>query len=216
MSSFSLVTQATYKTIEYALYKGTSLIEQNELIKTQACSLLMQQLNDLLHKHSLSWPDISYIGVNQGPAPFTTLRALITTINGISFATGIPLRGVDGLRAFAQEQKTESITAVLLNAFAGDVYYALQEGDTITTGWGDGKEYLESLAKKYPHQRVTFVGNAVPLLQETITHFFDNRALIKEPLPEYVSLQTIAQISADTKKEASHVTPLYLKIQEYK
>src|SRR3989338_3322087 len=114
--SFFLKLQATYDSIEFALCSNPSIrfahakhsgraeiIKKQFVIKTEACKLLMLKLNELLTSEQKQWSDISFIVVNQGPAPFTTLRALIATVNGISFATRIPLVGVDGLLTFAME-----------------------------------------------------------------------------------------------------------------
>src|SRR3989338_1529451 len=116
--SYFLALQATYHSLEYALYDGMRLIQKKSLIKTQASSLLMCELNQLLSDHNCTWHDIQFLAVNQGPAPFTTLRALIATVNGISFATHKPLIGIDGLAAFAHEYKSDAVTLNILNAFS--------------------------------------------------------------------------------------------------
>ena len=213
---YSLISQATYQEIQFALYKNEKLIKQCSLIKTEASSLLMDQLNKLLQKYNLTWENIELIGVNQGPAPFTTLRALITTMNGIGFATNIPLVGVDGLTTFIKEQQTKNVTVVLLNAFSQDVYFAIQDGNSIKTGWDNGQKFLEQLKANYPKQAITFVGNGVPLHQEQITQLFAENEQITIPCPEYVSLQTVAQESFKQKIKVPQLTPLYLKTQNYK
>lgn len=68
------------------------ILEKSFLIKTETCRL-MHEFNQLLARHTLDWSNISLIGASQGPAPFTTLRALITTLNGISFAKNTHDRG---------------------------------------------------------------------------------------------------------------------------
>jgi tRNA threonylcarbamoyladenosine biosynthesis protein TsaB len=216
MASYSLITQATYQEIQFALYKNEELLQQGSIKKTEASSLLMDQLNKLLKKHSVNWNNIDYIGVNQGPAPFTTLRALITTVNGIGFATKIGLVGVDGLTSFVTEQHKKALTVVLLNAFAQDVYFAVQNDASIKTGWANGQEFLEQLKADHPNQTITFVGNGVPLHRQAITELFGDNTQIAQKCPEYVSLQTIAQQCFGQDIKVPHLTPLYLKTHKYK
>lgn len=213
----SLILQATYEDIQFALYKNEELLEQSSLVKTQASSLLMSELNKLLHKQALSWTDLAFIGVNQGPAPFTTLRALISTVNGISFSTGVPLVGVDGLTCFVNEYHKEGVTVVMLNAFAGDVYFATKKGQDMCTGWANGKAFVEELQNNFPEDTLTFVGNAVSLYQEEIEALLGEKATIPKPCPAFVSLNTIAENSFNIgNKKVPRLTPLYLKTQQYK
>jgi len=220
MTFHYITLQSTYHTVECALFSDTELLKNITINKHEASRFLMSRLHELLEEHSLTWKNITFLGVNQGPAPFTTLRALITTVNGISFSRHIPLVGVDGLRSFLYEQHKNGITIVLQNAFAQDVYFAEQEKELVKTGWANGTEYLEELAKNYPTETIKFVGNGVPLLQKEITELFSNRAEIAEHCPEVVQLTTVAELAKqlwlNEKKGAPHLTPLYLKTQEYK
>ncbi len=216
MNIYSLAFQATYHGIDYALYNNALLVKDCFLSKNQACSLLMADLNTLLETEKITWHDITFIGASQGPAPFTTLRALIASINGISFATKIPLVGVDGLQAFLlQEHHTNSISVVLLNAFGNDVYFGIQKEKDSSTGYANGKTFLENLAATYPHETVHFAGNGITLWHTTITEFFSSRAVIASDAPEIVSLETVfkvANIEWSAKESGTnHLTPLYLK-----
>lgn len=220
MTFHYLTLQATYHTVECALFSNTESLKAISIDKYEASRFLMIRLNELLKAHSLKWQNITFLGVNQGPAPFTTLRALITTVNGISFSKHIPLVGVDGLRGFLHEQHKKDITVVLQNAFSQDVYFAEQENDVVKTGWANGTEYLNELTETYPTQTITFIGNAVSLFQKEIRELFKERALIANKCPEVVQLTTVAQLAKqlwlNEKKGAPHLTPLYLKTQEYK
>lgn len=216
----SLILQATYHTIEYGLYQNTTCLFKDAVIKTQASSLLMLKLKELIDSNNLSWNSLAFIGINQGPAPFTTLRALIATVNGISFATNVPLVGIDGLVSFATEQAEKHVTVVLLNAFAKDVYYALKDGDTIKTGWANGICYLQQLRHEYGNDIITFAGNGAELFKDEIVNLFGQSAQFHEPIPEFVTLETVAHDCLQKFKTnadlTQHLTPLYLKTQSYK
>ncbi len=228
---FFISTQATYESIEYALCSNISsvmsIIDQRTLSKMQASSLLMQKLNELLADHMLTWSHIEKLVVNCGPAPFTTLRALIATVNGISFATHIPLVGIDGLKAFAFENSDAPISIVLLNAFTGDVYFAINDHDKLTSyGWQNGITLLQTIKATYSDNdgdKITFKGNGVDQLRSIIKELFEDRAMILSPNPSMASLATITNYhkaelaEQETNTENSfHLSPLYLKTIEYK
>ncbi len=50
----------------------------------------------------LRFLDLAFIAAHQGPAPFTTLRVCLTTVNGFAFATGMPLIGINGLQELVE------------------------------------------------------------------------------------------------------------------
>jgi tRNA threonylcarbamoyladenosine biosynthesis protein TsaB len=94
---YSLGLQATYTHSDVGIFKDGNLILSATKDKTLASRELIPLCAALLMEVEKSLSDISYIAINQGPAPFTTLRTVITTVNGIAYATNIPLIGIDGL-----------------------------------------------------------------------------------------------------------------------
>lgn len=125
MASF-LAINSTYQHVQIALYNDDSLIAQHQEHKYRASKNLIPLIDSLLLGNNLKLADINFICINKGPGPFTTLRTVITTINGISFAAGTPLIGINCLDAFLQEYKNPDYphTVILLNAFGQDVYFA--------------------------------------------------------------------------------------------
>ena len=219
MNNFSLVLQATYTCVEYALYNNQELLIKQSLIKTSVCTDLMFNLCALLNNHNIAWAGIKHIIVNQGPAPFTTLRGLIATVNGISFAQKIPIIAVDGLDAFTQEvANTHDRFLILLNAFAGDFYYSLhteteKKGCATITVLNDFISHYSSVEKP-----LFITGNGLSLLQNQLEATYNNH-IICDTTKEYVKLETIAQcgFQAIYKKELTtfYVSPLYLKTVSY-
>lgn len=216
MDRYSLIAQATYQGIQYALYQEKKILEKSFLIKTETCRL-MHEFNQLLARHTLDWSNISLIGASQGPAPFTTLRALITTLNGISFAKKIPMTGVDGLTTFYQEQQTlcpDKNVVIILNAFGNDVYYALKKNDALKTGWHNSTEFLHELTKDKTTKNYCFKGNGALLHQNLIMQLF--ASFNPQQCPEHPTLESIALECFKKEKVVSQLTPLYLKTQNFK
>lgn len=109
--SYYLVLQSTYDLIEIGLGADHTLLDQVSLNKMDANRNLILEINSLLLKHNLTLEQLSFIATNLGPAPFTSLRVVIVTANGLAFATGIPLIGVNGLQAFVTEFSANQSTS---------------------------------------------------------------------------------------------------------
>lgn len=219
---YSLILQSDYNNVSAALCKDGSILKTSIDTKHNASKNIVTQMNTLLQTHDLTWEDLSFIGLNQGPAPFTTLRVIITTANGLNFAHKLSLVGVDGIKTFLNEQKhSTTVTVVLLNAFAKDLYFGIKE-DTkiISTGWENHKVLFESLQKDYPNTPITFVGNGIPLFEKELKEVFGDYAQIPDPVPNYCSFESVVTQAYEQweSKENVHdmLLPLYLKTLQYK
>ncbi|MCF7900071.1 tRNA (adenosine(37)-N6)-threonylcarbamoyltransferase complex dimerization subunit type 1 TsaB [Candidatus Babeliales bacterium] len=200
-----LILQATYENVQFSLYNDLTLIESGFVDKMEASSLLMSRLCALLQKHALTFSHLAFIGASQGPAPFTTLRSMIATLNGIGFATKVPLVGCDGLEVFVKAHHTKNKTVALLNAFSGDIYYALYDGKTVQTGWEKPDTYIACLSHTFAHETFTFIGNAVPE--------------DKKQGPDFPTLENIATACYEKYKKndlTTQLLPLHMKVMDYK
>lgn len=215
-----LILQATYDAIELGLYQGTEELESESVNKMQASSLLMSIICTLLKKHALTFNHLSFIGASLGPAPFTTLRTLIATINGIGFATKTPLIGSDGLEVCVKNYHTSDITVGLFNAFSGDSYYGFYDGKNYNSGSQNTEKYITTLAQKFPNTKIHFIGNGVSLVQETIKKLFKDNAIIKEEAPVIACLSDIAKICSEEYQKnnegKAQLVPLHIKTMNYK
>ena len=211
--------QSTYQFVECALYNENKQIACISIEKKDAGSALIPRLDQLLENHKVSVNDVSFFAVNQGPAPFTTLRVVISTANGISFATGIPLIGIDGLDALlAQVYDPECLpTVVILDAFAHDVYFAIQDKETISKGCMPINDFLDDLKNRYPAHVIRFVGNGCSVFKNEIKEILGDKAFISESPIDVCSLEYISSIALERYQNKenliSQVVPLYLKRQ---
>jgi tRNA threonylcarbamoyladenosine biosynthesis protein TsaB len=208
-----LIVQSTYEAVEIALVKGLSCSAPIVIGKHESSAQLIPHIQQLLFDNQTELTDLSFIGVNQGPGPFTTLRVVLATVNGLNFATGIPLVGVDGLHAMlAKHSDKDGITVALFNGFGGDAYFGINTYGTITTGWKNVEQLLYELqAQQKP---ITFVGSGVQLFEQQIRAIVGTHAHIPDPLPRAPDIATVGhlaltQFHAGLRSE--QLQPLYLK-----
>jgi tRNA threonylcarbamoyl adenosine modification protein YeaZ len=217
-ASYFIAIQATYEGINLALCKVDTVLEQLFISKFDASRLVLVVLEQLLRNQGITLAVVEFIVVNRGPGPFTTLRTVLATVNGLAFASGTPLVGVDGILTLAAAYQKErgGIVVALLNAFNQDVYYAIAQQDTIIeVGCKNGLVLMQQLSVQFSDSAITFVGNGVQLVQAEIKGTFGSRAILVPPTVHTASIEQIAAQGVQQWRDKQNVEaclmPLYLK-----
>lgn len=213
---YYLAIQNNYNEVQLALMHGTIPTISDSISKLKASKELIERLNTLLESQKITLSNLSFIAANCGPGPFTTLRVVITTVNGLAYASTIPLIGINALEAAAREWHDDAypVTAILFNAFGNDVYTLISKGNQqLLYGVYSIGELLNQL-KNMP-DTIRFLGNGTMLHQDLIQKELGQKAYIPKDNPGYCSLKAIAQIGYDKwkseKSGASELMPVYLK-----
>ena len=207
-----LIAQSTYDEIQVGLFSDSQQLDQQTVSKFDACKQLISTIQALLNRNNTDIAHLSFIGINLGPAPFNSLRILISTINGIAFAAHVPLAGVDGLKALYASSRAPQ-TVVLLNAFNQEVYYAYKKQADLALGVAHIDEIIPALMLYLPHGSITCLGNGAVMFKKQIFAAFGQRAFIPEPTNTLL-LATLAQICSNKfnqNEQIQYATPLYLK-----
>ena len=210
-----LTVHARYKDVQWGLFDEDRLLISTSDDSKKMNKQFIERLDKTLNKCKSSLRDLSFIAVHQGPAPFTTLRVCLSTVNGIGFATGLPLVGINGLEALLKEHaNNKGITVALLNAFGHDVYYGIHDPSTgiYSLGYAPAEKFLQELRDQFNTREVTFLGNACPLYQDSIHRLFGQHA--QTETIEMVSLERIASqalLKWKNKEFEKQVMPVYLK-----
>jgi len=216
---YSLGLQATYTHCDVGIFQDGKLILSAEKDKTLASRELLPLCSALLMEVEKSLNDISYIAINQGPAPFTTLRTVITTANGLAYATKIPLVGSDGLALLLDEslqryKSTQQTPVVVLHAFGNDVYCGYQQPDNaFFFGCVSLQECIEQLNKQ-SSQNYVLVGNGATMHRDLFKESLGDRIVIPEIVQTYASITALGEHAWQqwqAKKIHVQVQPLYLK-----
>jgi len=217
-----LTIQTTYQDIQIALCKANVITDVVIIDKMNATKQLVSTLDALLNAHHCSLRDLTFIAANAGPGPFTTLRTVLANVNGLRYATNIPLVGLHGLAAFADEHKDPQwpCSVYLFNAFAKDVYYALDYQGTVATMHYQNIYRLLDELQMHTIYPIRFLGNGATLYQNLISERFGSNAFIPAEAPLFCSMKHLALRSLQQwqlqQYQSSPLMPLYLKNHEVK
>jgi len=220
--TYFLVIASDYERVSFALYQGQKQIELYSDHKHTISKNLIVLLDKLLSAHDLTISDMKFIAVNQGPGPFTTLRTIIASVNGISFAIHIPLIGVNSLVALLKENTCADwpITIALFNAFNNDVYFGIACEQNIEIGYENIELFLTKLKKQFLGQPIRFIGSGVELYKKELHKILGSQAVIPEDNPLHASTGQIAKMALikwhEQKDLSYQLQPIYLKEQKFK
>ncbi len=217
--SYIITIQYPYQHLEMNIAYNSYILETVIIPKMQAVGLIIPTMQQLLKNHNLALSDLACIGINTGPGPFNTLRAIVATANGIAFAQKIPLVACNGLELLLQENKTEKQVAIL-DAFGTDVYYAIKSiqpshkamADTAgQQGYISINDLITMLNTSHQNQPLSFIGNGSIKHQDYIMQHFMGSAKFNESLL-FATATTLAHVTY--KKFSEHLTeteifPLY-------
>lgn len=213
-----LVLHSTYNTVEVALCSDGLIVDATSIDKYEASGQLLVALAALCTRQNITSHQIEFIVAQAGPGPFTTLRAVLATANGLATALGIKLVAIDGLRALLDEYHDHAypVTMALLNAYSNDLYYTLDNHGHVTTGIIYGFDSLrQTLQQLDAHSTIRVIGNGVPLHEPLIRDVCGSRVYISNPNPETCSAQIVAskgyQKWCAGEDVSDQVAPLYLK-----
>jgi tRNA threonylcarbamoyl adenosine modification protein YeaZ len=216
-----LAINGTYTTIEIALVQDKKTISAS-ISHHHASTQLLPAIAQVCVSQNVLFHELTAIAVNVGPAPFTTLRSIISTINGAVYATQTPLIAVSGIEAFVREhiQKEYTHTVALLNAFCNEVYVAEydQTDNVITTKCYSINYWIEQhmlFLQKNPHARVKYIGNGCVTYQKELAEQFGMHTIASENIPLVPSVAAISMSATKQWTEQQGIveqcSPLYLK-----
>ena len=214
-----LAIQSTYDSFEIGFFINNELCDSIRDDKWHTSSLLIPYIEQLMTRHAVTLNDISFITVNCGPAPFSSLRSLLATVNGLHYATKIPLISLDGLKATFSEfyDPVYENTVTLLNAFNNELYYLVAHKEKIIReGYKDALSLFNELHETIPSfEFIHFFGNGTALHKEQIEKIFGSYAVVNHPIPQMCSLGFLGYLGLAAFKsneyEGGYLKPLHLK-----
>jgi tRNA threonylcarbamoyladenosine biosynthesis protein TsaB len=200
---------------------GEILVETKFSVKVTYSEILLLCIDQALKNISLKIEDLDGFAISIGPGSFTGLRIGLSTLKGLSFATGKPLASVPSLDALAYlSLYCQYPVVTMLDAKKNQVYAAIYE-----TKDGEVKresDYLvtdvEDLVKRIS-QKSLFVGPGAKLYQKKLIEFLGERAYFSLGEKSLPSGATVAFLGSQKLilgqfEEIADLEPLYLRKSE--
>ena len=215
-----LALESSAKAASAALVRDGHLVAQASQCSGLTHSrTLLPMAEDLLKNAELKLADVDLFAVAQGPGSFTGVRIGVSTVKGLSWASGKPCTGVSTLEAMAWHGLAAGgLVCPVMDARRGQVYNALfeirdgrpcrlREDRAISLeGWaGDARRFAAPLF---------LVGDGTALTQAYFSaHGLDCRAAPENLL--WQSAWGVAMAALDKKAgSADELLPVYLRLSQ--
>ena len=141
---------------------------------------LPAELLDFLARHGATLNDVTHLAVIAGPGSFTGLRVGIATVQGLAFASNLPVIAVPTLDACASgwldSGRRAEVFAACLDGHRGEVFLAAFDLHDAAT-FDAARVLVEPIAAPAPLAAATLAraarGRAVTLVGEAVDHHLD-------------------------------------------
>ncbi len=204
------------------LDETAGLIAETRLnVKTTHSERLMTAVNNTLMQSELTLDEIDVFAVAIGPGSFTGLRIGLSTVKGLSYATGKPVVTVPTLDAFAWNFPCCSYpVCLMLDARRGEVYTAVYRWDD--TAFRTVMECVSARPETVLEQlsgKIFFAGEGVILYREKIISIMKDRAVFAAfdkmvPSPAAVASLGIEKAVRGEYALLSDAVPFYVRKSE--
>jgi tRNA threonylcarbamoyl adenosine modification protein YeaZ len=213
-----LILQTTYDTIQIGLFSGTQLLGFVIEDKHHVSAQLLTSLDALLKAHGHTVASIDSIAATCGPAPFTSLRTVLTCVNALAYVRHIPLIALDGIQLLLTEYHNQQYpyTVALFNAFNKELYYGLYSPDGhLHTGYAPYQDIIQLIDRTFSSAgTIRCIGNGVALYADELKQQLGSRVYIPDTIPTINTLQFLGDFVActdRTQQVVEQLFPMFLK-----
>lgn len=219
---FILGIETSTKTGSVAVVTESGVLAQYSLnIEVTHSERLMSTVDRVLKDTGIPIENMDGFAVALGPGSFTGLRIGLSTVKGLSFATGKPIAAVPTLKALAWNLPFAAYPICpMLDARKKEVYAALYEfqGGILVQLSAEAAIPIKELSARMPGKMI-FTGEAAYIYREEITTQFGPEALLAPISGVLPSAASIAEIGLGMIRDglcadADSLTPLYVRRPE--
>jgi tRNA threonylcarbamoyladenosine biosynthesis protein TsaB len=190
-------------------------------VKITHSERLMSAIDAVLRQSDLALDAVDAFAVAIGPGSFTGLRIGLSTVKGLSYATGRPIVTVPTLDAFALNfSYSVHPVCLMLDARKSEVYAAVftWRKDCFERTFGERSVRPEELLKEL-RGTMLFAGEGVNIYAHVIRETMGNRAIMASadkmvPSPANVAVIGLAKALRKEFSEPSEAVPLYIRKSE--
>ncbi len=179
----------------------------------QASSTLIPLIQRLLAESGLTLARLDAIVFGRGPGSFTGIRTACSVAQGLSFASGVPVLGVESLLTIAEDARMrEGLNQVVavLDARMDEVYCASYQYENESAAWRrHGDLMLMAPEAVTAPAGWALAGNAVAVYGERLPH----AAVRVSAMPTSAALLRLAPalLAAGHARPAAEAMPLYIR-----
>ena len=210
-----LALDAVTEACSAALYIDGDSRQRYAVAPREHTRLMLPMVDALLGEADLTLADLDLIAFDRGPGSFTGIRITLSVVQGLAFATDLPVLPVSSLAALAQaayrQRQADSVLS-LIDARMGELYWAYYQwqGDRMQL---QGDEQVSRLSAIPVSPEAHLFGSGVAawgeaLRQHGFTHLNDETAL-RYPRAEYIG--ELAAVSPELAGTVEAAQPVYLR-----
>lgn len=195
------------------LADDTLIAEVRINIRVAHAERLISSIDWLLKNSRVSLEEMDAFAVSIGPGSFTGLRIGLSTVKGLSYATGRPIVPVPTLDALAKTLPFCSYPVCpMLDARKKEVYTGLYkwEGEVFKKIITETAIRPEELLKEIK-ERTVFVGDGAVIYRRLIEDAVKDKAVFAPPSKMIPSASSVAEIAAERLREGITVDPVSLR-----
>jgi len=205
-----------------AVMEDDTLIAESRMnVKTTHSERIMADIDNALKRSGLTIDDIDVFGIASGPGSFTGLRVGLSTLKGLSYATGKKVVSVSTLEAFAWNVPfSQHLICPLLDARKKEVYAGVFEWseDGFIRVLDEQTAKLDILLAAIGKPAV-FLGEGALLYKDRIRAFLGEKALFGAPQhmvpsPANVAYLCMRKARNDMFDNPEQLVPRYMRKSE--
>ena len=210
-----------------AIMDEITLIAETRLnVKSTHSERLMTEIEHCLKQSSLKISDIDVFAVAIGPGSFTGLRIGLSTVKGLSYATGKPIVSVPTLDALALNfPYSRYPVCTMLDARKKEVYAALfkWEDDNfkklINETSVNPEEFMSNVLLRGEYDKIIFAGEGAVIYKNKIIDAMGEKAVFASPEKTVPSPANVASLGMKKAlrgefSEPVSLAPVYIRRSE--
>lgn len=210
-----------------AVMDELNLIAETRLnVKSTHSERLMTEIEHCLKQSSLKISDIDVFAVAIGPGSFTGLRIGLSTVKGLSYATGKPIVSVPTLDALALNfPYSRYSVCTMLDARKKEVYAALfkweDDGFTklISEASVNPEEFTRNALLSDEYEKIIFAGEGAVIYKNKIIEVMGEKAVFASPEKTVPSPANVASLGMKKAlsgefSEPVSLAPVYIRRSE--
>ena len=214
-----LAVDTATKSCSVAVVQETTLLAEITTNRRQTHSKhLMEMINRALGVSGLALSELDGFAVTRGPGTFTGLRIGISSVKGLSAASGKPIVGVSSLDALAvQVPYFPHIICPLIDARRGEVYFSKYR-------FRNGQLKKEADEQVFPPEKAIgdldeaclFIGDGALSYRQMILNKMGTSAFFASSFQNTIRASTVAYLSMnkfknDDTNDVGRFVPQYIR-----